>query len=80
MTDTIQKCELTEREATCLTLLANGQRYSDIALSLGITISTVTMHIKNARVKLGAMTTEHAVAIAVQRKLISTSEWEQNDP
>lgn len=70
MSEHIQKSGLTERETTCLTLLANGSRYSDIATTLGIAISTVSMHIGNARVKLGAMTTEHAIAIAVQRKLI----------
>ena len=39
--------------------------------SLGIAVPTVAMHLANARRKLGAVTREQAVALAVAKGLVS---------
>lgn len=62
---------LTTRETQCLQLLANGCSNDAISTELGIALSTVTMHLQNARRKLGAVTREQAIAIAISRGLIS---------
>lgn len=62
---------LTEREIECLQLLARGATNDEIAKVVKISPSTVAMHLKNARTKLGATTREQAVALAITRGLIS---------
>jgi DNA-binding CsgD family transcriptional regulator len=62
---------LTRRELDCLLLLAQGRRNAEIGKSLEISVPTVEMHLKNARLKLGARTRVHAVAIAVARGLVT---------
>lgn len=61
---------LSTRERECLALLADGCQNKEIAHSLDIAPSTVELHLRNARRKLGAHTREHAVAIAVRRGLL----------
>ncbi len=62
---------LSMREVESLTLLAQGQRNERIAHTLGIAEVTVRKHINAARIKLGAMTREQAVAIALHNRFIS---------
>ena len=62
---------LTPRERACLEALANGLGNDGIAKKLGICTPTVAMHLSNARRKLGALTREHAIALAMKRHLIS---------
>jgi len=56
---------LTTREGAVLELLAHGCSYGEIALRLGISVHTVTTHIKNCYRKLEV----HCAAAAVRRAL-----------
>lgn len=62
---------LTERERDVLSWYARGKKAPQIEELLGIANDTVETHLRNARRKLRAKTTTHAVAIAVGRRLIS---------
>jgi DNA-binding CsgD family transcriptional regulator len=59
------------REAQVLTLLTQGASDREIARSLEVSPATVQTHVRNAKSKLGARTRAQAVAIAIQRGLIS---------
>jgi DNA-binding CsgD family transcriptional regulator len=59
------------REAQVLTLLTQGASDREIARSLRVSPATVQTHVRNAKSKLGARTRAQAVAIAIQRGLIS---------
>ena len=61
---------LTHRERDVLILLADGCSYARIALRLGISIHTVTTHVKNCYRKLGAHSAAHAVARAHELDLM----------
>jgi DNA-binding CsgD family transcriptional regulator len=61
---------LTAREIDCVQGLARGERISRIAARLGVAEVTVAMHLKNARVKLGAATRDQAVALGVAAGLV----------
>ena len=52
---------LSEREREVIRLLANGDRYKDIAASLFVSIETVRSHIKNIYTKLHANSRTEAV-------------------
>ncbi len=65
------KLELTERERSILTGVARGKRSKEIAAHLGITAATVAAHLTNIYAKLGADSRASAVAIALQRGLLS---------
>jgi DNA-binding CsgD family transcriptional regulator len=56
---------LTPRERDVLEWIAHGKSQWDISVILSIAESTVEAHLRNARGKLGAMNTAHAVAQAV---------------
>ncbi len=62
---------LTRRETECLTWIAVGKTDWEVGSILGITESTARQHIDNARMKLSAKTRTHAVACALQEKLIA---------
>jgi DNA-binding CsgD family transcriptional regulator len=53
---------LTEREAECLHLVAQGKTDAEIGESLGISPRTVRFHVGNAKTKLGVTTRIQAVA------------------
>lgn len=61
---------LTPREHDCLAYIADGKRTVDVAYRLGIAETTVEMHLRNARNRLGAKTRDQAVAIAIRKRLI----------
>ncbi|MBV1775763.1 response regulator transcription factor [Burkholderiaceae bacterium DAT-1] len=65
--DALEK--LGPREIEVLTLIANGARSSEIAIRLGIAISTVEVHRRNIRRKLGLQTTAQLTRFAIQRGL-----------
>ncbi|NBW09102.1 MAG: LuxR family transcriptional regulator [Caulobacteraceae bacterium] len=57
--------KLTARERDCLQAVARGQRVSGIAHHLALAEVTVSLHLKNARYKLGARSLPEAVARAL---------------
>lgn len=61
---------LTPRERECLLWLSRGLRNDRIANRLGLRPVTVEFHLANARRKLGAITREQALVIAVHKGLI----------
>lgn len=65
-----QTLSLSPREHDCLAYVADGLRTADIAHCLGIAETTVEMHLRNARARLGAKTRDEAVALAVRAELI----------
>ncbi len=62
---------LTARQIQILRLMSSGQRDSDIAASLCISIETVRAHVKRAMSRLGVTTRSQAVAEAFRRALIT---------
>jgi len=64
---------LSKREATILTLIAQGRRNKEIARTLSITERTVKFHVSAVLSKLRASNRTEAVRIAAQRGLISLS-------
>ena len=57
---------LSPRQKDVLMLLSVGRQMKSVANTLGIDYSTTKTHAMCARLKLGATTNEHAVAIAVR--------------
>jgi len=57
---------LSPREYEVLILLADGSSVHEIAERLFISPLTVRTHVRNAKTKLGARTTAHAVALALR--------------
>ena len=55
-----------------LSLLAGGRTDGQIADLLELSPATVQTHVRNAKAKLGARTRAQAVAIAIQRELITS--------
>jgi DNA-binding CsgD family transcriptional regulator len=62
---------LTRREIECLEWLGRGLDNEKIARKLDIAVTTVALHLTNARRKLGAATREQALVLALQRGLIN---------
>lgn len=56
---------LSERERDCSRYVADGLRVGRIADRMAISEVTVELHLRNARRKLGATTTPHAVSLAL---------------
>ncbi len=69
-----EKVDLTERERSILAGVARGERSKEIAAHLGITAATVAAHLTNIYAKLGADSRASAVALALQRGLLSMNE------
>jgi ATP/maltotriose-dependent transcriptional regulator MalT len=63
---------LTAREIDVVQLLARGCSYSQIGDRLGISVHTVTSHIKNCYRKLEVRTAAAAVMRAVELQLLGT--------
>jgi DNA-binding CsgD family transcriptional regulator len=61
---------LSLRQRQCLELAAHGCTNFAIALRLSISQRTVEQHLDRARINLQALTTAHAIAIAVKKQLI----------
>ena len=59
------------RELEVLTLLAGGATDPQIAKQLDLSPATVQTHVRNAKAKLGARTRAQAVALVLERGLIS---------
>jgi len=65
---------LTNREGDVLALLAHGCTYEQIALRLGISVHTVTSHIKNCYRKLDVHNAAGAVMRAIELRLLATQQ------
>lgn len=61
---------LTNRERDCLSWAAEGKTAWETSVILGIAETTIIFHIENAKKKLGASTTTHAVAIALKNQFL----------
>jgi PAS domain S-box-containing protein len=62
-----EKALLTSREREILTLLALGEDNQTIAAKIFISPETVRSHTRSARLRLGARSRSHAIALALQR-------------
>jgi DNA-binding CsgD family transcriptional regulator len=62
---------LTSRETECLAWLARGLRPDAIADRINLATVTVNCHLRSARLKLGAQTMPHSVALAITMGLIT---------
>jgi DNA-binding CsgD family transcriptional regulator len=61
---------LSKREREVLSMLAAGHSVGEIAQGLVLSPFTVRTHVRNAKDKLQARTTPHAVAIALDEKVL----------
>jgi DNA-binding CsgD family transcriptional regulator len=61
---------LTPREIEVLHHFSRGLRYAEVATEIGVSLNTVTSHVKNAYRKLQVHTAAAAVMRAVQLRLI----------
>ena len=64
---------LTTREIDVLRLLSRGYTYTEIGVQLGISVHTVTSHIKKSYRKLGAHSAAEAVTRAAELGLLGKS-------
>lgn len=64
---------LTQREIEVLTLLTEGQTYSQVARALGIGVGTVQSHVKNIYRKLDVTSKTEAATRALQEGLLPAS-------
>ena len=71
--------KLTERQTTCLQLLANGASNKEIEEKMTLSSRRVNQHISAICKRLNAHTREHAVALAVQAGLINVENRVCND-
>lgn len=67
------RSRLTSREIDVLRLLSRGYTYSEIGGKLGISVHTVTSHIKKSYRKLGAHSAAAAVTSAAELGLLGRS-------
>lgn len=65
---------LTEREREVLTMLALGETNSTIAEQLHLSPETVRSHTRSARLRLGARSRSHAIALALQSGQLQLTE------
>ena len=73
--------ELTQREWTVLSLVAQGLSAKEVALELDIAPRTVEKHIDHVRLKIRAKNRAHMVAQAIARGLLERPPHEtQGDP
>lgn len=66
-----KEMELTEREREVLQAVARGERSKEIASRLGISLRTVGSHLTSIYAKLGVNSRASAVAIGIERGLLS---------
>ena len=64
-----QPAYLTARESEVLRLIARGRTYAQIGEDLGVSLHTVTSHVRNTYRKLGVRSGAAAVMRAVELRL-----------
>ncbi|MCD6577119.1 MAG: helix-turn-helix transcriptional regulator [Anaerolineaceae bacterium] len=62
---------LTFRQKQCLFLLAEGKTAAAIALELGISVRMVREHLRNIKLRMGAISLPQAVIIAAKMGLFN---------
>jgi DNA-binding CsgD family transcriptional regulator len=67
------KAMLSRREQEVLTWICIGKSNAEIAIILGISAWTVKIHVSNVLAKLNAANRSHAVAKAIQGRIIDVS-------
>lgn len=65
-----QYLTLTTQQRLCLEYAADGHTNPEIAELMGLAVQTVTQHLGEARQRLEARNTAHAVAIAIRHGLV----------
>lgn len=73
MADAITRTDLTARESDVLVLLAEGLSNKHIARELDVALGTVKAHVSAVLGKLDADSRTHAVMLATQRGLVSST-------
>ena len=61
---------LSPQQAKIMQNLVDGRTIKETALDLGIAAETVRKHVNKAKVKLGAITHDHAIALVVARGFV----------
>ena len=64
------------RQRECLRLAAAGLQYREIGERLGLTASTVKIHLRCAKRALGGRNTVHAVALAIHYGFVTAEHLE----
>ena len=64
------KCELTPHEIRLLRLLVDGHNYKTAAAELGVTVHTISFHLRNIYEKLQVHSKSEAVAKALRNRLV----------
>jgi len=67
------RASLTDREVQVVELVAQGMRNKEIGVSLGITETTVQVHVKNILAKLKVQDRSGAITAAIRRGIIHIS-------
>ena len=67
------RASLTDREVQVVELVAQGMRNKEIGVSLGITETTVQVHVKNILAKLRVQDRSGAITAAIRRGIIHIS-------
>ncbi|HNR61850.1 MAG TPA: LuxR C-terminal-related transcriptional regulator, partial [Thauera sp.] len=62
---------LSQREREVLVLLANGKRAAEMAAEMGITVSTVEVHRRHLKDKLGLRTSADLTRYAIREGLVA---------
>lgn len=63
-------CHLTEQEKKILKMLVDGHHYKTAAFELGISVNTISFHLKNIYQKLQVHSKSEAVAKALRERLV----------
>jgi len=64
------KCELTPHEVRLLRLFVEGHNYRTAAAELGVTVHTISFHLRSIYEKLQVHSKSEAVAQALRRRLV----------
>jgi DNA-binding CsgD family transcriptional regulator len=62
---------LSMREREVIRLVAGGHHNKDIALRLGVSLNTVSTHLRSIYRKLGTNDRAHAVALCFHRRILT---------
>ncbi len=71
---------ISHKERQVLQLASDGRSYKEQAVEMGINTKTVYTHWANIRVKLGARTSPHALAVALVQRMIIPPRIPTADP